>query len=105
MSQGVFLSAPALTNYPSGSTLTRQEAQTKLHTLTPGSNEYRQLESSLLKASGIAEIALPDSSYKVNTSCHRLLGGFGSCEHRAIGERVILPGFEKEYPSPCQGDG
>ncbi len=91
MSQAV--SRTTLTQQHNCTTLTREEAKAKLHTLTPGSEEHRQLEGVLLKTTGIiAEIALPDDrSYKVNTSCNQLLGGFGSCEHMAIGEGVKLP--------------
>ncbi len=69
----------ATQRYIQGYTLSRQEAISKLHRLTPGTVEHSQLQGALIKAAGIAEICLPDTTYKVDASCHRLLGGFGSC--------------------------
>lgn len=102
MSQAVSRSAGI--QYHNITTLTREQAKAKLHTLALGSEERRQLEGVLLKASGIAEIALPDDrTYKVNTCCQHLLGGFGSSEHMAIGEGVNLPGLPKNAPLLVKG--
>ena len=72
----------------------RQEALSRLQSLTPGSEEHDKLQSALMKTSGIAEVCLNNMSYKVNTSSIELPGGFGSSEHFAIGEQVKLWGLD-----------
>lgn len=75
--------------------LSRESAVLRLQTLVPGTQEHSLLQNTLLKTAGIAEICLPEFSYRVNTSvesCY-LLGGFGSSEHRYIGEAVQLKGL------------
>lgn len=75
--------------------LNRQQATLRLGELTPGGEEYSQLQNALIKTSGIAEVCLPTTSYKVDVShsgC-TLLGGFGASEHVAIGEAVKLQGL------------
>ena len=77
--------------------LSRQEAKSKLRKLTPGTEEYSKLESALHRTADIMEIILPNDSYRVNTYEDKaLVGGFGSSEHVAIGEAIILQGLEKE---------
>ena len=85
-------------SFQSSLVLSRQEAKTRLRKLKPGSVEHSKLQAALIKAAGIVEISLPTSTYRVNTfskDC-RLLGGFGSSEHVAIGEAVKLKGLPKE---------
>ena len=64
------------------------QAQTYLRQLELGSKEFLELQSVLLKASGIVELIFSD--FKVDTAQHPLGGGFGSSEHMAIGEAVRL---------------
>jgi hypothetical protein len=80
--------------------LDREEAKSRLQKLIPGSPEYCKLQDLLMKTAGIVEVNLPDVVYKVDTSpkeC-RLLGGFGSSEHFAIGEEVKLNGLPENTP-------
>jgi hypothetical protein len=76
--------------------LTRQEAKSRLQLLAPGSEEHTQLQNALIKMAGIVEIHGPTTAYKVSTldENQRLLGGFGSSEHVAIGKAVSLKGLE-----------
>lgn len=75
-------------------TLSRQEAKARLQQLTPGTEEYAKLESALLRTDQIVEVSLPKANYKIGTCPEsRLLGGFGSSEHFAIGENVHLKGL------------
>lgn len=78
-------------------TLNRQEATERLHKLEPGTLEHTKLQDALTRIEGIAEISLPDIEYKVYTASeeHKLLGGFGSAEHVAIGRAVKLKGIDK----------
>lgn len=83
-------------DFPSHSILSYQEAKSRLRRLTPGTEEYNQLQNALIKTTGIAEVHLTAaSSYKVNTASKDgvLLGGFGSSEHVAIGKSVKLQGL------------
>ena len=83
--------------------LNHQEAKLRLKKLKPGTEEYHQLQNALIKMSGIAEVILPTTSYKVNTAQCELLGGFGSSEHIAIGEGVVLGGLLKDTPLLMKG--
>lgn len=70
-----------------------QEAKSRLSTLEPETEEYSKLQNALNKTEGIVEVSLPNTTYKVN-ACGKdgkLLGGFGSSEHVAIGKDVDLP--------------
>ena len=84
-------------------TLDRQEAEARIKRLTPGSEEHSRLQTALLITSGIAEICLPNVSYKVNLTDEKLLGGFGSSEHIAIAEAVELKGLVKHEPLMIKG--
>lgn len=77
---------------PQGKVLNVQQAKARLHTLKPDTQEYRLIENILLRTVGIAEVCLPQVTYKINTSLREgaLLGGFGSSEHVAIGKAVQL---------------
>lgn len=87
------------------SILSRKEAKARLSKLIPGTEEYYKLQDALLKTSGILEIWLPNTTYKVNSSSesHALPGGFGSSEHIAIGEAVVLQGLKKNTPLLTRG--
>lgn len=76
--------------------LSRQEAKQKLRELVPGTPEHSQLQDALARIDGIVEISLPNLTYKVHTvpEDQKLLGGFGSCEHVAIGAAATL--FKQE---------
>lgn len=78
----------------------RWAAIQRLSHLIPGSQEHSQLQEALIKTHGIMEITLPHLSYKIDSSpCEeRLLGGFGSSEHVAIGAAVCLQGFSDQPP-------
>lgn len=82
---------------PSYRTLNREEAKSRVQRLTPGSAEHSQLQNVLLQTSGIFEICLQGCTYKVHSSLKEeaLRGGFGSAEHVAIGEAVVLQGLGK----------
>src|SRR5579872_3716194 len=86
--------------------LNREEAKSKLQKLTPGTEEYCQLQDALLRTAGIVEISLPTLHYRVDTSSKNctLLGGFGSSEHVAIGDAVELEGLEKDTPLIKRGN-
>lgn len=87
---------PSLTNQ---SLISRHEAKTRLHQLVPGSEEYSKIQAALLKPWGIVEIALPNLTYRIDSSPEdRLLGGFGSSEHVCIGEAVQLKGLPDNTP-------
>lgn len=75
-----------------GHMLNCKEAKSRLKKLTAGTEEHTQLQDVLFRTNGISEIVLPTMSYKVNTSSSQcgLSGGFGSSEHIAIGEEVVL---------------
>jgi hypothetical protein len=75
--------------------MNRGEAKLRLKLLTPGTEEYCQLQSALIKKIGIVHIEIPSVSYKVNTCSDDqiLVGGFGSSEHVAIGRGVKLGGL------------
>lgn len=84
-----------------GRTISRQDAELRLRELVPGTKEHSLLEHALkIKASGIVEINLPASSYKVETFRRQelLRGGFGAAEHIAIGENINLPGLGENTP-------
>ena len=90
--------------FQSNFTLTRREAKERLHNLIPGTEEYSKLQSALLRTAEIVDISLPSSNYRVDTHReHRLLGGFGSSEHFAIGEAVILKGLPENAPLLIKG--
>jgi len=80
--------------------LNRQEAKQRLSRLIPGSEEYNQLQDALTRIEGIVEISLPSFTYKVFTAPEeqKLIGGFGSFEHVAIGAEVILKKVKKDEP-------
>ena len=86
-------------------TLGRQEAQSRLQSLTPGTEEHSKLQDALIRTSGIVKICLPNNTYKVNTASNecQLLGGFGSAEHVAIGEAVDLKGLGENKTLLDQG--
>lgn len=74
--------------------LNRQEAKLRLQHLIPGSEEHSKVQTALLQPSGLVTIDLPHLSYRINISSEeRLIGGFGSSEHMAIGEGVKLQGL------------
>ena len=86
------------------SILSRHEAKSRLHHLIPGTEEHSKVQAALIKATGIVEIDLPTSSYKIDVSSeNRLLGGFGSSEHIAIGEAVQLKGLTEDTPLLIKG--
>ena len=76
-------------------TLNRKEAKERLRRLVPRTLEHTKLQDALTRIEGIVEISLPTCTYKVNTVAEedRLLGGFGSSEHVAIGESIVLQGL------------
>lgn len=86
--------------YLSNTVLSRQEANSRLHQLTPGTEEYNKLQLALTKASGIVEITLREAVYKVDTASEDYVvrGGFGPSEHFAIGKSVTLPGLPPDTP-------
>lgn len=85
--------------------INREAAEQKLKSLTPGTQEHRQLQDVLVKAAGIVEVSLSQQTYKVNTRRHQcqLLGGFGASEHVAIGEEVKLKGLPDDTPLLIKG--
>jgi len=85
--------------------LSRQEATSRLCALKPGAQEHHILQNILIKMSGIVEINLPNATYKINTIPEeaRLLGGFGSSEHVAIGEEVKLKELPQKVPLLMRG--
>ncbi len=92
-------------SFPRNQVLTREEAKSRLYKLTPGTEEYIKLQNALIKATGIVEISLPTTTYKVN-SClkdNKLLGGFGSSEHVEIGKAVKLQGLSENPPLFVKG--
>ncbi|MBS0647819.1 MAG: hypothetical protein JSS10_01185 [Verrucomicrobia bacterium] len=84
----------------SNTILNRREARSRLHQLTPGTEEYNKLQRVLTRTVGIVEISLQYSVYKVDTSSedYLTLGGFGPSEHATIGKSVTLPEFSIDTP-------
>ena len=80
--------------------LNRNEAQAKLQTLVPGTEEHSKLQDVLIRTSGIVEVSLTTVSYKVDTASTgcALIGGFGASEHVAIGKSITLQGLPKDTP-------
>ncbi|MGR3912775.1 MAG: hypothetical protein QRY71_05675 [Candidatus Rhabdochlamydia sp.] len=72
-----------------------QEGKRLLQQLTPGSQEYLQLQTLLLKTAGIFEITISGTSYKINTFSDesRLLGGAQGRELMRMGDEVQIPGL------------
>ncbi|MBA3238683.1 MAG: hypothetical protein H0T62_10110 [Parachlamydiaceae bacterium] len=96
MSFDVTSTSPAELSYQQNSpVLNRKEAKSKLRKLALGTQEHSKLQDALTRTNGIVQISLPYMTYKVNTSSEDcvLLGGFGSSEHVAIGNKVILNGL------------
>jgi hypothetical protein len=84
--------------YRENRVLNREEAKLRLHKLTPDTEEFNPLQNALLKITGIVTIYLPMTAYKVDCSLSdcKLLGGFGSSEHVAIGKEVKLQFPDKD---------
>lgn len=99
------LSPHTLSDFQNSQVLYRQAAKSRLQQLTPGTEEHRQLQNALLRTTGIVEIHLPTTLYRVDTCSEdcRLLGGFGSSEHVAIGAAVKLKGLPENTPLLSKG--
>jgi hypothetical protein len=82
----------------SNTVLNRREASSRLHQLSPETEEYKKLQQALTKTSGIVEITLRELAYKVDASSedYVVLGGFGPSEHMSIGQGVTLEGLDND---------
>ncbi len=81
------------------------EGKAMLNDLSPNSQEYLQLQEALTKSNRIIAVQLGSIFYKINTTKKHetLRGGFGSSEHVAIGEEVILRGLPHHSPLLMRG--
>ncbi len=76
--------------------LTRDEARERLRRLPPGTEEHTHLQGALTRREGVVTIDLTKGPYKVFTGKAKLLGGFGSSEHKFIGNKVKLQGISDD---------